>query len=137
MVQSTGAANADYLRSIVFRREEGNSIASDEQLDGHRRLLASTRWTAATRFALAATLTSSQNDLVRLEIEDEDNILKKTKNAVITLKGVLEGKHDKEIEETLDQYQVSSDSWWSSLYKIIEGKNYCQLTYSKTKILLS
>lgn len=121
MVQSTGAANADYLRSIVFRREEGNSIASDEQLDGHRRLLASTRWTAATRFALAATLTSSQNDLVRLEIEDEDNILKKTKNAVITLKGVLEGKHDKEIEETLDQYQVSSDSWWSSLYKIIEG----------------
>lgn len=121
MVQSTGAANAQYLRSIVFGGEEGNSIAKNEQLDGRRRWLASTRWTAAARFALAITLTSSQNDLVQLQIEDEDNILKKTKNAVITLKGVLEGKHDKEIEENLDLYQVSRDSWWSSLYKMVEG----------------
>ncbi|PHT58697.1 hypothetical protein CQW23_01060 [Capsicum baccatum] len=57
----------------------------------------------------------------QLEIEDEDNILKKTKNAVITLQGVLEGKHDKDIEETLDHYQVSKDRWWSSLYKMVEG----------------
>ncbi|PHU29058.1 ABC transporter C family member 2 [Capsicum chinense] len=121
MVQSTGAANAQYLRSLVFGGEEGNSIARDKQLDGQRRWLASTRWAAAAQFALAVTLTSSQNDLVQLEIEDEDNILKKTKNAVITLQGVLEGKHDKDIEETLDQYQVSRDRWWSSLYKMIEG----------------
>ncbi|XP_016548338.2 ABC transporter C family member 2 isoform X2 [Capsicum annuum] len=121
MVQSTGAANAQYLRSLVFGGEEGNSVARDKQLDGQRRWLASTRWAAAAQFALAVTLTSSQNDLVQLEIEDEDNILKKTKNAVITLQGVLEGKHDKDIEETLDQYQVSRDRWWSSLYKMIEG----------------
>ncbi|XP_060179357.1 ABC transporter C family member 2-like [Lycium barbarum] len=122
MVQSTGAANAQYLRSLVFGGEEGNSIARDkQQLDGQRRWLASSRWAAAAQFALAVTLTSSQNDLVQLEIEDEDNILKKTKNAVITLQGVLEGKHDTEIEETLDQYQVSRDRWWSSLYKMVEG----------------
>ncbi|OIS99286.1 PREDICTED: ABC transporter C family member 2-like [Nicotiana attenuata] len=121
MVQSTGAANAQYLRSLVLGGEEGNSIARDKQLDGQRRWLASSRWTAAAQFALAVTLTSSQNDLVQLEIEDEDNILKKTKNAVITLQGVLEGKHDKEIEDTLDQYQVSRDRWWSSLYKMVEG----------------
>lgn len=121
MVQSTGAANAQYLRSLVFGGEEGNSTARDKQLDGQRRWLASSRWTAAAQFALAVTLTSSQNDLVQLEIEDEDNILKKTKNAVITLQGVLEGKHNKEIEETLDQYQVSRDRWWSSLYKMVEG----------------
>ncbi|XP_070021229.1 ABC transporter C family member 2-like [Nicotiana sylvestris] len=121
MVQSTGAANAQYLRSLVLGGEEGNSIGRDKQLDGQRRWLASSRWTAAAQFALAVTLTSSQNDLVQLEIEDEDNILKKTKNAVITLQGVLEGKHDKEIEDTLDQYQVSRDRWWSSLYKMVEG----------------
>ncbi|KAK4349562.1 hypothetical protein RND71_032317 [Anisodus tanguticus] len=121
MVQSTGAANAQYLRSLVFGGEEGNSIARDKQLDGQRRWLASSRWAAAAQFALAVTLTSSQNDLVQLEIEDEDNILMKTKNAVITLQGVLEGKHDNEIEETLDQYQVSRDRWWSSLYKMVEG----------------
>ncbi|KAJ8538757.1 hypothetical protein K7X08_030053 [Anisodus acutangulus] len=121
MVQSTGAANAQYLRSLVFGGEEGNSIARDKQLDGQRRWLASSRWATAAQFALAVTLTSSQNDLVQLEIEDEDNILKKTKNAVITLQGVLEGKHDNEIEETLDQYQVSRDRWWSSLYKMVEG----------------
>ncbi|KAF3636893.1 hypothetical protein FXO37_25213 [Capsicum annuum] len=73
------------------------------------------------RFALAVTLTSSRNDLVQLEIEDEYNILKKTKNAVITLQGVLEGKHDKDIQETLDQYQVSRDRRWSSFYKMVEG----------------
>lgn len=133
MVQSTGAANAQYLRNLVLGGEEGNSVGRDKQLDGQRRWLASSRWTAAAQFALAVTLTSSQNDLVQLEIEDEDNILKKTKNAVITLQGVLEGKHDKEIEDTLDQYQVSRDRWWSSLYKMVEGKDYCKLNFSKAK----
>lgn len=131
MVQSTGAANAQYLRNLVLGGEEGNSVGRDKQLDGQRRWLASSRWTAAAQFALAVTLTSSQNDLVQLEIEDEDNILKKTKNAVITLQGVLEGKHDKEIEDTLDQYQVSRDRWWSSLYKMVEGKDFCKLNFSK------
>ncbi|KAF3630122.1 hypothetical protein FXO38_27335 [Capsicum annuum] len=62
-------------------------------------------------------------DSGQLEIEDEDNILKKTKNTVITLQGVLEGKHDKDIEETLDHYQVSKDRCWSSLYKMVEAKH--------------
>lgn len=128
MVQSTGAANAQYLRSLVIGGEEGNSIVRDKQLDGQKRSLASIRWAAAAQYALAVTLTSSQNDLAQLEIEDENNILKKTKNAVITLQGVLEGKHDREIEETLDQYQVSRRRWWSSLYKLAEGKDYCKLT---------
>lgn len=121
MVQSTGAANAEYLRSLVIGGGEGNSVAKVKQLDGKRRWLASTRWSAAAQYAIAFTLSSSQNDLVNSEIVDEDNILKKTKNAVITLQGVLEGKHDKEIEETLDQYQVSRDRWWSSFYRMVEG----------------
>lgn len=121
MVQSTGAANAEYLRSLVIGGGEGNSVAKDKQLDGKRRWLASTRWSAAAQYAISFTLSSSQNDLVNSEIEDEDNILKKTKNAVITLQGVLEGKHDKEIDETLDQYQVSRDRWWSSFYRMVEG----------------
>jgi len=56
-----------------------------------------------------------------LKIEDENSILKKTKDALITLQGVLERKHDKEIEESLNQHQISSKGWWSSLYKMIEG----------------
>jgi hypothetical protein len=32
------------------------------------------------------------------------NILKKTNDVVITLQGVLEGKHDRIIDETLNQY---------------------------------
>ncbi|XP_047256542.1 ABC transporter C family member 2 isoform X1 [Capsicum annuum] len=43
MVQSTGAANAQYLLNLVFGGEEGNSIARDKQLDGQRGWLASTR----------------------------------------------------------------------------------------------
>ncbi|XP_050287870.1 ABC transporter C family member 2-like isoform X2 [Quercus robur] len=123
MVQSTGAANAQYLRSLVLGGEGENKMGKGEKkaVDGQRRWLASSRWAAAAQFALAVSLTSSQNDLQRLEIEDENSILKKTKDAVITLRGVLEGKHDKVIEESLDQYQVSRDGWWSSLYRMVEG----------------
>ncbi|KAJ9691132.1 hypothetical protein PVL29_013349 [Vitis rotundifolia] len=123
MVQSTGAANAEYLRSLVLGGEGENKLGREDnrRLDGQRRWLASSRWAAAAQFALAVSLTSSQNDLQQLEIEDENSILKKTKDAVITLQGVLEGKHDKVIEESLNQYQVSRDGWWSSLYRMIEG----------------
>ncbi|GLT64997.1 hypothetical protein SLA2020_374550 [Shorea laevis] len=123
MVQSTGAANAQYLRSLVLGGEGENKLSREEnnQLEGQRRWLASSRWAAAAQFAIAVSLTSSHSDLTRLEIEDEDSILKKTKDAVITLQGVLEGKHDKAIEESLDQNQVSKDGWWSALYRMIEG----------------
>lgn len=95
-----------------------------ERQDGRRRWLASSRWAAAAQFALAVSLTSSQSDLRRLEIEDDNSILKKTKDAVITLQNVLEGKHDATIEETLDLHQVPRDRWWSSLYKVVEGMYY-------------
>jgi ATP-binding cassette subfamily C (CFTR/MRP) protein 1 len=123
MVQSTGAANAQYLRGLVLGGEGENESVRGEnkQVDGQMRWLASSQWAAAAQFALAVSLTSSQNDLQRVEIEDENSILKKTKDAVITLRGVLEGKHDKAVEESLDQYQISRDGWWSSLYKIVEG----------------
>ncbi|CAM9003410.1 unnamed protein product [Rhodiola kirilowii] len=122
MVQSTGAANAQYLRSLVFEGKEGN-----------RRMEKQDRWTEEedgwlhlggqlpAQYALAVSLTSSHNDLQRLEIEDEGSILKKTRDAVLTLKGVLEGRHDKEIDESLDQHQISREGWWASLYKMIEG----------------
>uniref|UniRef100_A0A7N0T3S0 ABC-type xenobiotic transporter n=1 Tax=Kalanchoe fedtschenkoi TaxID=63787 RepID=A0A7N0T3S0_KALFE len=122
MVQSTGAANAQYLRSLVFEGKEGNKMNGEtRQVDGQRRWLASSRWAAAAQYALAVSLTSSHNDLQRLEIDDDSSILKKTKDAVLTLKGVLEGKHDKEIEESLDKHQISRDGWWASFYKMIEG----------------
>ena len=132
MVRSTGAANAEYRRSLVFGWEGDNKRQRETQLDGQRRWLASSRWAAAAQFALAVSLTSSQNDLVQLEIDDDDNILKRTKDAVMTLQGVLEGKHDTVIEETLDQYHVSRERWWSALYKMIEGKDCRWLHYQKS-----
>ncbi|XP_041994072.1 ABC transporter C family member 2-like [Salvia splendens] len=119
MVQSTGTANAEYLRGLVLR--EGEKRAKEKQLDGQRRWLASSHWAAAAQYALAVSLTSSQKDLVQLEIDEDKSVLRKTRDAVITLQGVLEGKHDKEIEENLEKHNVSKDGWWSSLYKMIEG----------------
>lgn len=123
MVQSTGAANAQYLRSLVFGAEGENLQGRKERKrqEGQRRWLASSRWTSAAQFALAVSLTSSQSDLQRLEIEDEGSILRKTKDAVITLRGVLEGRHDRDIEESLERHQMSRDGWWSSLFRMIEG----------------
>ncbi|XP_019190633.1 PREDICTED: ABC transporter C family member 2-like isoform X2 [Ipomoea nil] len=122
MVQSTGAANGQYLRSLVLGGRDDMKTDVENQADGQRRWLASSRWVAAAQFALGVSLTSSHNDLLQLEIEDDgNNILKKTKDAVIILQGVLEGKHDTVIEETLDHYHVPREGWWSSLYKMIEG----------------
>ncbi|KAI0495107.1 hypothetical protein KFK09_025254 [Dendrobium nobile] len=118
MVQSTGAANAQYLRSLVSAKSNMEEI---RRQDGQRKWLASSRWAVAAQLALAVSLTSSHNDLKSLEVMDENNILKKTKDAVITLQSVLEGKHDDEIDSSLNQYQVSKERWWSSLYKFIEG----------------
>ncbi|KAE9591373.1 putative xenobiotic-transporting ATPase [Lupinus albus] len=120
MVRSTGAANAQYLRGLALSGDKSER-EQNKNLEGHRKWMASSRWAAAAKFALATSLTSSQNDLQRLEIEDEHSILKKTKDAVITLQRVLERKHDKEIEESLEWHQISPDGWWSSLYKMIEG----------------
>lgn len=120
MVQSTGAANAEYLRSLVL----DNKRAKDDShhLQGQRKWLASSRWAAAAQFALAASLTSSHNDLQSLEIEDDSSILKRTNDAVVTLRSVLEGKHDKEIAESLEEHNISREGWLSSLYRMVEGK---------------
>ncbi|XP_065882181.1 ABC transporter C family member 12-like isoform X1 [Euphorbia lathyris] len=122
MVQSTGPANAQYLRSLVLEGER-NKLNSDEskRKDGQRRWIASSRWAAAAQFALAVSLTSSQNDLHRLDIGDENNILNRTKDAVITLQDVLEGKHNQVIDDTLQQCHVPRDRWWLALYRIVEG----------------
>ncbi|KAF6161018.1 hypothetical protein GIB67_007659 [Kingdonia uniflora] len=77
MVQSTGSTNAEYLKSLVLGENRLSRKEIKRQDDGKK------------------------NDLQQLEIEDENNFLKKTKDAVITLQGVLEGKHDKDIEETV------------------------------------
>ncbi|KAI9198325.1 hypothetical protein LWI28_013908 [Acer negundo] len=123
MVQSTGPANAQYLRSLVFEGRDNIKVGRAETRteDRQSRWLASSRWAAAAQFALALSLTSSQNNLQRLEVEDKNSIVRKTKDAVITLQGVLAGKHDQVIDDELCQHQVSKDRWWSALYRIVEG----------------
>ncbi|XP_023004008.1 ABC transporter C family member 2-like [Cucurbita maxima] len=125
MVQSTGAANAQYLRSLVLGGEgvgeKKLGIEDNHKVEGERRWLASSRWAAAAQFALAVSLASSHNDLQSLEVEEENSIIRKTKDAVIMLRGVLGGKHDSEINESLNRYQISTDGWWSSLFRMIEG----------------
>ncbi|KAH7837785.1 hypothetical protein Vadar_017973 [Vaccinium darrowii] len=121
MVQSTGAANAQYLRSLVIG--EGGVKKAERQenipMNG-RRWLASSHW-AATQYALAVNLTSSYKNLQPSEMGDENNMVRRTKDAVVTLQEVLEGKHNEDIESTLNQYHVAGDSWWSTLYRVVEG----------------
>nr|CAB3488302.1 unnamed protein product [Digitaria exilis] len=122
MVQSTGPSNAEYLKSLVFASGEERSRREEIKLqDIQRRWVASNRWAEAAQFALARSLTSSHSDLLALEAAEGNNILRRTKDAVITLQSVLEGKHNTEINESLTQYEVPADRWWSSLYKVIEG----------------
>lgn len=139
MVKSTGPANAQYLCGLVFG---GKQIKVVRDRTGpvvgqsHRSWLASSRWAAVAQFALAASLTASQKDLQRSDIEDKNNILMKTKDAVITLQGVLEGKHDKEIDNTLNQHHIPRQGWWSAFFRIVEGKLIAGKQNSKLQISL-
>lgn len=122
MVQSTGPANAHYLYSLVLGAQQNKTGRQEtREMVGQRTWPANSSWTAAAQLALAVTLSSSRNDLQNPDIEDRNNILVRTKDAVITLQGVLEGKHDKDIDITLDDFQVPRDRWWSALYRIVEG----------------
>lgn len=123
MVQSTGPANAKYLCGLVFGRIASNSNEDNKGLESHMRQLASTHWAAATKFAIAASLSSLHHHLQGPSTKENKDILYKTKDAVTTLQEVLEGKHDEAIEETLTRYHVPTDRWWSTLYKIVEGKH--------------
>ncbi|KAK7322538.1 hypothetical protein VNO77_25923 [Canavalia gladiata] len=121
MVHSTGPENAQYLCSLVFGKTENNSNEYNKQIERYMRQLASTRWTAATQYAIATTLSSLHHQLQGPSTKDKKDFLDKTKDAVITLQEVLEGKHDEDIEESLTKYHIPSDRWWSTLYKVIEG----------------
>ncbi|KAH6773481.1 multidrug resistance-associated protein 2 [Perilla frutescens var. frutescens] len=121
MVQSTGPANAEYLRGLVVRKEVESGSKGMQHVNGETRWLVSSRWNAAVQYALAASLTSSVRDLQVLNFEENSNVISKTKDAVVLLQDVLLGKHDRDIEETLDQFEVSRSTWWSAFYRVIEG----------------
>ncbi|XP_019430887.1 PREDICTED: ABC transporter C family member 2-like isoform X2 [Lupinus angustifolius] len=89
MVRSTGAANAQYLRGLALSGDKSGR-EENKNVDGHRKWMASSRWAAAAQFALAASLTSSQNDLQRLEIEDEHILPKILRKCSITYVSFLE-----------------------------------------------
>lgn len=115
MVQSTGPANAEYLRGLVAARKDRG------RTEGETAWLLSSRWNAAVQHALAANLNSAVKDLQVLDFEKNNNVISRTKDAVVLLQDVLLGKHDEEIEETLEQFEVLRYTWWSAFYRVIEG----------------
>lgn len=126
MVQSTGPANAQYLCNLALGKKENNPHGENALLqDGHgRRWLAKSHWMTAAQFALSRSLAASQNNLKRPEIDTvhgNNDILVKTKDAFLTLHGVLEGKHDELIDEVLIRDAIPKYNWWSSFYRTIEG----------------
>ena len=91
-------------------------------IEKKRKWNASSRWAAAAQFALALSLTSSQQDLQAIAEGGNDNyIIQETRNAAQILQVVLQGKHDTAIEEELVQHQVPRENWWSALFKVVEG----------------
>nr|GMD06436.1 ABC transporter C family member 12-like isoform X1 [Ipomoea batatas] len=97
MVLSTGAANAQYLRSLVL---EGKQIQKKQN---------------------PIYVNEMRRFFVFFPIGTDAYSLRKPEDAVVTLQGVLEGKHDEVIEEVLDHCEVPQQRWWSSLLRIIEG----------------
>ncbi|XP_019224929.1 PREDICTED: ABC transporter C family member 12-like isoform X1 [Nicotiana attenuata] len=123
IVQSTGAANAQYLRNLVLNAEKEHKFMKEEvmRINRKRRWKVSSQWNAAAQYALATNISASLNDFQVMECQDQNNILRAAKDAVVTLKDVLEGNHDEVIEEKLSCSKVPRERWWSSFLSVIEG----------------
>ncbi|XP_074357974.1 ABC transporter C family member 2-like isoform X2 [Apium graveolens] len=122
MIQSTGIANAEYLYSLVLGGDGvKNSKRKQTGYLDRQRTLAFSHWASAAQFAVLNNICSLQNNLQPLQSEYDSNILKKAKDSVETLKVILEGTHNKLIDEALDKYQVPANNWWSALYGVVEG----------------
>ncbi|XP_060198228.1 ABC transporter C family member 12-like isoform X5 [Lycium barbarum] len=123
IVRRTGAANAQYLRNLVLNGERDQTFMEEElmHINRKRRWEVSSQWNVAAQHALATNISASLDDFQVMECQDRNNILHATKQAVVTLKDVLEGKHDKAIEEKLSCSKVPRERWWSSLVRVIEG----------------
>ncbi|EPS73599.1 hypothetical protein M569_01152, partial [Genlisea aurea] len=99
LVQSTGPANAQYLHSLVAEKH-----------------------TAAAQHDLALSLASSSlRELEVVNSAEERNVIGKAADAVVILQEVLTGKHDRDIDITLNELEVPGFRWWSTLYRVIEG----------------
>ncbi|GLJ53349.1 hypothetical protein SUGI_1137540 [Cryptomeria japonica] len=122
MVCSTGSANAQYLRTIALGGRDTREQFENRAFENKRKWTASARWAAAAQLAISLSLTSPQQNLQAIaEGSTDNNILQETRNATQTLQDVLQGKHDSAIEVALVQHQVSKESWWLELFKVIEG----------------
>lgn len=122
MVESTGSANAQYLKSIVL--DEVNSKAKMNGLaeEKKQRWGVSAKWAAATQWALAMSMASSLQTLGEISERDGDHtILEEARGAVRTLQDILQGRHDDEITEELSRRQVPRERWWSALSRVMEG----------------
>ncbi|XP_024518371.1 ABC transporter C family member 2 isoform X2 [Selaginella moellendorffii] len=125
MIRSTGAANAQYLMSIVRGdvdvKSELEEMASIEQ----RKWAASARWAIATRWALAKSLTASQGDLQAIcgqsSSSETPTILETTRDAVQTLHDLLSGRHNEAIDAELSARNAPREVWWNSMLRVIEG----------------
>ncbi|MCO5609705.1 hypothetical protein L7F22_063937 [Adiantum nelumboides] len=122
MVESTGSANAQYLKSIVL--EEVNSKAKAIGLadEKRKRWGVSAKWAAATQWALAMSMMSSLQTLGEISNGDIDHtILEEARGAIRVLQDILQGRHDDGITEELVRRRVPREKWWSALSRVIEG----------------
>lgn len=99
------------------------------RINWKRRWKVSSQWNAAAQYALATNISASLNDFQVTECQDQNNILHATKDAVVTLKDVLEGNHDEIIEEKLSCSKVPRERWWSSFLSVIEGTSFLLLLH--------
>eukprot|EP00250_Pteridium_aquilinum_P010315 c19292_g1_i1 orf=266-5158(-) len=122
MVRSTGAANAQYLTSIVMGEVSLKTDIDKQAGKTKMNLAASAKWATAAQWALAMSLTSSHQNLqVFAEKGISHGILQKTSDAAKTLQNVLQGQHDNEIVDELSRQEIPVEGWWSALLKVIQG----------------
>ncbi|KAH7289296.1 hypothetical protein KP509_31G069200 [Ceratopteris richardii] len=122
MVESTGSANAQYLKNIVMeevKSKAGANAISEKEI---QRWGVSAKWAAATQWALAMSMTSSLETLGEVSNGNVDHtILEEAQGAVRVLQAILQGQHDDAIDGELSRRQVPRDRWWSALGRVIEG----------------
>ncbi|MCO5564932.1 hypothetical protein L7F22_018602 [Adiantum nelumboides] len=121
MVESTGPANADYLKNIAMGKSKLR-VDFDKQ--------AEEKWTSTTakyqrtpgQRNVAMASMSSQQDLLEFAARGmAGGILERASDAARIIQEVLEGQHDNEIEDELSQQEISTGGWWSALLRAVQA----------------
>eukprot|EP00897_Mesotaenium_endlicherianum_P010190 jgi/Mesen1/919/ME000117S00078 len=124
MVQSTGAANAKYLKRIA-KGEVGMKEVLDKpaalRKKTWKKAVGGVAFGTATKLSLKPVVQDSDLDAAEAGAAKGSSVLEGLEAAALTIQAALNGEQSSEIANELQRTGVPEDKWWISFLGLIDG----------------